>query len=65
MSSQSLVQNGVGNAVVGVGGLTAPGGYGNQGDKDSRKREVVWFSPHCLKPMPRAKMDLSDENAAD
>ena len=39
---------------------TAPGGYGNQGNKDSRKREVVWFSPHCLKPAAGAKMDVMD-----
>ena len=43
---------------------TAPGGYGNQGNTESRKREIVWFSPHCLKPTPRAKTDLDDENGA-
>lgn len=29
------------------------GGYGNQGDgrgRENAKREVVWFSPHCLRP---------------
>lgn len=29
------------------------GGYGNQGEERGREnaeREVVWFSPHCLKP---------------
>ena len=31
----------------------ACGGYGSQGNGNGRenaKREVVWFSPHCLKP---------------
>lgn len=34
----------------------ANGGYGNQGKSDkakgreNAKREVIWFSPHCLKP---------------
>jgi DNA adenine methylase len=30
---------------------TARGGYGNQGDgrgRENAKREVIWFSPHCL-----------------
>jgi hypothetical protein len=30
-----------------------PGGFGNQGNKRGRAnkvREVVWFSPHCLRP---------------
>ncbi|MES3022768.1 MAG: hypothetical protein V4857_14420, partial [Pseudomonadota bacterium] len=29
----------------------ARGGYGNQGDgrgRENAKREVIWFSPHCL-----------------
>lgn len=31
----------------------AHGGYGSQGEgrgRDNAEREVVWFSPHCLKP---------------
>ena len=31
----------------------ASGGYGSQGEgrgRDNAEREVVWFSPHCLKP---------------
>lgn len=31
----------------------AKGGYGNQGDNAGRAnaaREVIWFSPHCLRP---------------
>ena len=28
----------------------AGGGYNNLGDGENRKRERVWFSPHCLKP---------------
>lgn len=31
----------------------ARGGYGNQGDgrgRENAKREVIWFSPHCLTP---------------
>jgi hypothetical protein len=31
----------------------AVGGYGNMGEgrgKENRRRERVWFSPHCLKP---------------
>lgn len=34
---------------------SANGGYANRGDnttrgKTNKNREVVWFSPHCLKP---------------
>jgi hypothetical protein len=32
----------------------ANGGYGNQGDglgRENAKRETIYFSPHCLKPM--------------
>lgn len=32
----------------------ANGGYGNQGDclgRQNAKRETIYFSPHCLKPM--------------
>lgn len=32
---------------------TAQGGYGNQrkaGENINRKRERIWFSPHCLRP---------------
>ena len=34
---------------------TASGGYSSQakgGDNGNKYREVVWFSPHCLKPLP-------------
>lgn len=30
------------------------GGYGNQSDgrgRDNKHREVIWFSPHCIKPL--------------
>ncbi len=35
---------------------TANGGYGNQGDNQNRHREVLWFSPHCLKPSRQASI---------
>ena len=42
----------------------APGGYGSQGNgrgKDNAKREVIWFSPHCLNPDAEKEWRLFDE----
>lgn len=37
----------------------ANGGYGNQNKEgnDNEDRERIWFSPHCLRPDGRAKVD--------
>lgn len=43
---------------------TANGGYGNQGDgrgKENKKREVIWFSPHCLPDEKIVQLNLFDE----
>jgi len=40
---------------------SAHGGYGNQGQgrgRSNKSREVVWFSPHCLKPTQQLKLPL-------
>ena len=40
----------------------AAGGYGSQGNgrgRDNAKREVIWFSPACLKPEAQLTMELS------
>jgi DNA adenine methylase len=40
---------------------SANGGYANQGQRQRRvnkNREVVWFSPHCLKPVLTQQLDL-------
>lgn len=37
----------------------AAGGYGSQGEgagRDNAHREVIWFSPHCLKPQRQASI---------
>jgi site-specific DNA-adenine methylase len=45
----------------------ANGGYGNQGKSSKAKgrknatREVIWFSPHCLKPDDGIQLSLMDE----
>lgn len=42
----------------------ASGGYGSLGNgrgKDNAKREVIWFSPHCLKPADKKEWRLFDE----
>ncbi len=44
----------------------ARGGYGSQGEgrgRDNSKREMVWFSPHCLRPQDNlfAVHDRTDE----
>lgn len=39
----------------------ACGGYGSQGEENGRAnahREVVWFSPHCLKPSGARQLEL-------
>ena len=38
------------------------GGYGNQSrnGNDNRKRERIWFSPHCLKPQTFKQQSLLD-----
>ena len=40
------------------------GGYGNLGNGNGRAnrwREVVWFSPHCLKPNEHEQLSLFEE----
>ena len=43
------------------------GGYGSQGHGRGRanaKREVVWFSPHCIRVSRTPLLDISDEAAS-
>lgn len=37
---------------------TGPPGYTNKGNAVNRKRETVWFSPHCLKPAVNKQLSL-------
>ena len=41
----------------------AQGGYGSQGEnqaRDNAAREIIWFSPHCLKPSSNTQLGMFD-----